>query len=299
LRDKSGVFGILSIGSLDEPALEQEEIASLTEMADDLAFAVSAIRVAVRHENLRLSLLHQRGITEKRMKKINELNKVLDAYDYSVTNALKVPLRYIKGYAQLLEENYTGALDKQGKEYLKVILRSVKDANKITDNLSMLSKAAHQDIEIEEVDLSVIARSVAANLKQLAPNRKVEFVIQPDLSCYASMHLATVLVEILFENAWKGTECSLAARIEFGQINEDKEIVFFLKDNGCGFDSQRARNIFTPFHSYHTDATFEGTGLGLATAERIVHRHGGRIWAEGELGKGATIFFILPSRNGK
>ena len=297
LKNKGKAFGILGIGACNQFSREDEEVISLSEMADDIAFAVSAIRAEVRHENLRISLLEQKGVTSKRMAEIRELNKVLEAYDYSVSNALKVPLRYIEGYTQFLEEQYGDQLAEAGKEYLAVINRSVKDARKITDNLSMLSKAAHQDIELEEVDLSIIANSVAANLQQVEPGRKVKFRIEEGVKCYASMHLATVLIEILFENAWKGTECSLDGIIEFGKFTQDEKEIIFLQDNGCGFDSQRARSIFTPFHSYHTDSTFEGVGLGLATAERIINRHGGKIWAEGELGVGATFYFFFPARD--
>lgn len=296
LKNKGKIFGILTIAALDHIETGEEEVISLTEMADDLAFAIAALRVEIRHENLEMALLRQKGLSRERFRIINELNKVLEAYDYSVTNALKVPLRYIEGYSQLLSEKYLEKLDEEGRKYLQVIHSSVKNANRIADNLSMLSRAAHQEIEIEEVDLSIIAQSVAANLMGLNSSREIDIDISEGLVCSASMYLATVLIEILFENAWKSTEFAEKSKIEFGRLVVGSETVYYVKDNGCGFEPKRAERIFTPFHSYHTDASFEGTGLGLATAERIVKRHGGRIWAEGELDAGATIYFSLKKK---
>jgi len=239
------------------------------------------------------------GLLENHVKEITGLNKDLEAFDYSVSNALRVPIRHIIGYSRLLNDEFRDELGERGEEIIDKISASVGSAARLIDALLSLSRATRKELALETVELGQLAKMAAGRLQKENPSREVELIIADGLPVTGDWQLLQIALEQLIENAWKFTADQTEAVIEFGETEREGETVYFVRDNGRGFDSSRAERIFTPFHSYHTDQAFEGVGLGLATVKRIVERHGGRIWAESEPGKGAAFYFTLGDKPNK
>jgi len=167
--------------------------------------------------------------------------------------------------------------------------------SQLIDDLLNLSRISRTEMHYEEVNLTAIAKAIAAELQKTQPERQVEFVIGENIVARGDLHLLSIVLDNLLRNAWKFTSKHLHARIEFGTIQQDGRLVYYVRDNGAGFDMNYANKLFTPFQRLHKSTEFEGTGIGLATVQRIIHRHGGSIWAEGEVEKGATFYFTLQS----
>jgi PAS domain S-box-containing protein len=218
-------------------------------------------------------------------------NVELEAFSYSVAHDLRAPLRAINGFSQLILEDYAEKVDAEGRDYLQRIATASHRMGQLIDGLLALAKIAKPDLERERVDLSGLARSIAAHFDS---PRDVVWNLADPLIADGDPRLLRSLMENLLGNAWKFTRDRKPATIEVGTVNRDAATVFYVKDNGVGFDMAHARQLFSPFRRLHTDADFEGTGIGLATVERIVRRHGGRIWAESAPGEGATFYFTLP-----
>jgi light-regulated signal transduction histidine kinase (bacteriophytochrome) len=191
-------------------------------------------------------------------------------------------------------EDYADNLDEKGKDYLQRISAAGKQMGSLIDDMLKLSRLTRSEMFIEQVDLSSIAESIAEELKQREPNRKVVFNISKSLIVTGDGALIKILFQNLLDNAWKFTSRKHAAVIEFGKTFYNNQQVFFLKDNGIGFDNKYAEKIFEPFQRLQED--FEGTGIGLATVQRIVTVHGGKIWAEGKINEGATFYFTFDKR---
>lgn len=235
---------------------------------------------------------------ERRLAELEIVNKELEAFSYSVSHDLRAPLRSIDGFSQALLEEYHERLDDQGRIFLTRVRANAQKMGHLIDDILKLSRVTRAEITIEEVDLASLAREVLAELTDSDPHRRVETVIPASLVAQADRHLARVLLDNLLGNAWKFTSRRDAARIELGCLNgggEGDESAFFVRDNGAGFDMVYAGKLFGAFQRLHSSAEYEGTGIGLATVQRIVHRHGGRAWAEGVVGQGATFFFTLPA----
>ncbi|HXU83257.1 MAG TPA: ATP-binding protein, partial [Polyangia bacterium] len=222
-------------------------------------------------------------------------NRELEAFSYSVSHDLRAPLRSISGFSQALEEDEAERLHEQGRDYLKRIQSATLRMSQLIDDLLALAKVSRGDLQRGNARLGEIARAVAEVLQQTDPERRVEWRLDEALRADADPRLVKIVFENLLGNAWKFTRKQPAARIEVGEQRERNEgqRVFFVRDNGAGFDMVHAEKLFAPFQRLHTSAEFEGTGVGLATVQRIIHRHGGRIWAEGTEGQGATFFFTL------
>ncbi len=220
-------------------------------------------------------------------------NAELDAFAYSVSHDLRAPLRGIDGFSQALLEDYQARLDDTGRGYLRRVRAGTQRMAQLIDDLLGLSRVTRADFRRERVDLSALAETVAAELKRTAPRREVEFVITPGISVDGDMRLLQVVLENLVGNAWKYTGKCARARIEFGVSRQDGKVSYYVRDNGAGFDMAYANKLFGAFQRLHSSGEFEGTGIGLATVQRIVHRHGGRVWAEGAVGQGATFYFTL------
>jgi len=220
----------------------------------------------------------------------------LEAFSYSVAHDLRAPLRGMNGFAQVLLDTYRDKLDADGQEFLQEILLNTSKMADLIDGLLSLARVTRSDLQREHADLSEIVREVAAGLRAVEPHRKVEVTAPDSLAADVDPRLARALFENLLGNAWKFTRKQPAARIEFGATEGDGGLVFFVRDNGAGFDMAYANKLFAPFQRLHTDEAFAGAGIGLATAQRIVHRHGGRIWAEGMVGLGASFYFTIPAR---
>jgi len=220
-------------------------------------------------------------------------NKELEAFSYSVSHDLRAPLRSIDGFSLALLEDYEEKLDAEGKDNLHRVRAATQRMGVLIDDLLDLSRVTRAGMKMQKVDLSAMGRAVAAELENSQPGRRTEFHIQEGLEAHADSNLMRIALENLLENAWKFTSKRESARIEFGQTNNNGSRVYFVRDDGAGFDSARATRLFGAFQRFHDKNDFPGTGVGLATVQRIVQRHGGRIWAESVPGKGATFYFTL------
>ncbi len=230
---------------------------------------------------------------EQRQKALEVVNAELESFSYSVAHDLRTPLRSIDGFSQAVLEDYMDKLDEDGQKYLQSIRRSAQQMARLIDDLLMLSKVTRSEIHLETVNLSAIARSLLAHFQKNDPERRVEVVIPPELIIEADGRLMTIVLENLLGNAWKFTSKCPEARIELGLEEKEGKTVYFVRDNGAGFDMTYAHKLFGAFQRLHSAKEFDGTGIGLAIVRRIILRHGGQVWAEGEVDKGATLYFTL------
>jgi two-component system NtrC family sensor kinase len=243
-----------------------------------------------------------RELAETKSALVEELkykNKELETFSYSVSHDLRAPLRSIDGFSQALIEDYGDRLDETAKNYLQRIRAAAQRMAALIDDMLLLSRISRAQVNRERVDISSLAHTVAEELKNENPERVVAVKIQPGLTTHADRGLMRVLLDNLLGNAWKFTARTSDARIELRAQAQGADTVFFVKDNGAGFDMAHANVLFQPFQRLHDAADFPGTGIGLATVQRVVDHHGGRIWAEGKVGCGATMFFTIPSSRSK
>ncbi len=222
-----------------------------------------------------------------------QLNKELEAFSYSVSHDLRSPLRHINSYTQIILEEYADSLDDKGQEYFNRILFSTQQMNQLIDNILRLSKVTRANLQLEKVDLSSIVHDLVTTLRNDNPDREVEVVMPKELLVRADEPLIHIAMDNLISNAWKYTGKTPKARIELGSFEQDNKQVIFVRDNGVGFKTDNIDKLFIPFQRFHTDQEFAGTGIGLALVKRIVLRHGGTIWAEGEVNQGAVFYFTL------
>jgi PAS domain S-box-containing protein len=225
-------------------------------------------------------------------KAAEEANRELEAFSYSVAHDLRAPLRGIDGFSQALIEDYSDKLDDEGRHYLGRVRESAQHMAELIEGLLGLARLSRSEMQWEAVDLSNLARASIERLRASDPDRSVECVIEDGLVQEGDARLLAAVLENLLANAWKFTRQESNPRIEFGRV-DDAGGPFVVRDNGAGFDMDYASKLFGVFQRLHAASEFEGTGIGLATVQRIVRRHGGRIWAEGEVGQGATFYFTL------
>jgi PAS domain S-box-containing protein len=220
-------------------------------------------------------------------------NRELEAFSYSVAHDLRAPLRSIDGFSLALLEDYSGKLDADGQRFLRRVRESAQHMAQLIDSLLSLARITRGVVRSEQVDLSKLANATVGRLTASQPDRNVEFRVSEELTATGDGHLLAVVLENLLGNAWKFTRHQPNAYIEFGSTEQNGRAVFYVRDNGAGFDMAFAPKLFGVFQRLHTAEEFEGTGIGLATVSRIIRRHGGRIWAEGSVGAGATFYFTL------
>src|SRR5256712_65490 len=220
-------------------------------------------------------------------------NSELDAFAYSVSHDLRAPLRSIDGFHQVLLEDPAAQLDEAGRDSLRRVRAATQRMGILIDDLLKLARVTRAEIRAEAVDLSDLARDIAAELQRATPERLVEFKIAPQLRAQGDPRLLRVVLDNLLRNSWKYTAKQARPRIEFGSVEENGGRAFMVRDNGAGFDMKYADKLFGVFQRLHSAAEFEGTGIGLATVRRIINRHGGRSWAEGAVDQGATFYFTL------
>lgn len=230
---------------------------------------------------------------QQRTTELAAVNKELEAFSYSVSHDLRAPLRSMDGFSQILLEDHFEALDEEGRDYLGRIRAASQRMGKLIDDLLSLSRVTRSEMRREQVNLSRMARGIASDLYQTDPDRDVKIKITPGMVTTGDSHLLEIVIDNLLNNAWKFTQNRLPANVEFGYTYMNGETAYFVRDNGAGFDMAYAGKLFGAFQRLHTMSEFPGTGIGLATVQRIIHRHGGRIWAEGEVDKGATFYFTL------
>jgi PAS domain S-box-containing protein len=224
---------------------------------------------------------------------LEAVNKELEAFSYSVSHDLRAPLRAIDGFSQALVEDVGPLLKPEHHSHLNRVRQAAQRMGLLIDDLIKLARVTRTDVKIDDVDLSEIAQILATNLQDSAPERQAEFVIAPDLQARGDPRLVQVALDNLLSNSWKFTAPRTPARIEFGKAVANGKPAFFVRDNGVGFDMNYAGKMFGAFQRFHDAREFSGTGIGLATVQRIVHKHGGRIWAESQPGEGATFYFTL------
>jgi PAS domain S-box-containing protein len=249
----------------------------------------------------------QSKIAEENIKKLNEnllrhsfelatANKELEAFSYSVSHDLRAPLRSIDGFGQAILEDYADKLDEQGKDYIQRVRTATQRMGQLIDDLLRLSRLSRAELHVEQIDLSSLARTTAEKFQASEPSRKVKITIQDQISISGDKKLLEILFENLLGNAWKFTGNTKHPMIKFGETTKDGERVYYIQDNGAGFDMAYADKLFIPFQRLHSVDEYPGTGIGLAIVSRVVRRHGGRIWAESEVDKGATFYFTLQER---
>jgi len=223
-------------------------------------------------------------------------NRELESFSYSVSHDLQAPLRGINGFSEILWENYQSSLDERGQHYLQRIQANSKRMSELIDALLQLSRVTRSQMKPVQVDLSAISQDIIEELRTDNPKRQVAVKITPDLKTTGDPQLLRIVLNNLFHNAWKYSSKKPRAEIEFGIVDKNAEHPsYFVRDTGAGFNPEYADKLFTAFQRLHSESEFPGTGIGLATVQRIVYRHGGKVWAEGESDRGATIYFSLRS----
>lgn len=292
------VTGSVNAYAVDGNFFTPDIVLLMRELAADVSFALDAFaekRLRTQMENRLKQLNAELELrVEERTHQLEVANKELEAFSYSVSHDLRAPLRSIDGFSQILLKKYQGQLDEAGNDYLQRVRRASQRMGMLIDDLLQLSRVTRSSLKREHIDLSGIAASVAEELRKTEPARRVEFDLQQGLFAEADPGLLRVVMDNLLGNAWKFTGKKTDARIEFGLCDRDGENAFFVRDNGDGFNMNYVHKLFGAFQRLHGASEFEGTGIGLATVRRIIHRHHGRVWAEGKEGQGATFYFTLP-----
>ncbi|MBI3853287.1 MAG: hypothetical protein HY298_23805 [Verrucomicrobia bacterium] len=222
-------------------------------------------------------------------------NQELEAFAYSVSHDLRAPLRSVDGFSQALLEDCGAGLGEVGRQHVQRVQTASRRMGQLIDDLLNLSRVTRAELRREQVDLAVLAQAVAGELAQGAPGRRVELVSAARLPVHGDPRLLRVVLENLLGNAWKFTRNKTDARVELGTKEQEGQKVYFVRDNGAGFEMAYVNKLFGAFQRLHPMAEYEGTGIGLATVQRIIHRHGGRVWAEGSVDQGASFYFTLPA----
>lgn len=287
------ILNILDDFTGEKMRLEESQRAMLNILDD---FDAERAKTVTANEELRKAFDSLRRAKEV----ADAANRELEAFSYSVSHDLRSPLRAIDGFSKTLLSGYQNLLDDRGKDYLQRVRGATQRMAQLIDDLLKLSRLTRGGMTVTQVDLSGIVRDVAAELQKTQPERRVSFRIAEGLSAMCDAHLLKVVFENLLGNSWKFTGYKERATIEFDATRVDGALTYFVRDNGAGFDMAYSDKLFATFQRLHLDREFPGTGIGLSLVQRIILRHGGKVWAEGAVGRGATFYFTLsPADQGE
>jgi light-regulated signal transduction histidine kinase (bacteriophytochrome) len=293
-------FGVLDLEeayreALDRalaPALDADEARARSRMAAEL-FAESLSPFEMVHRRVQMLNVELEQRVKDRTADLEAANGELETFSYSVSHDLRAPLRAIAGFSQALLDDYKEELDDEGRDLLNRVRAASARMTQLIEDILKLSRVTRAEMRRDPVDLSALAQTVAKGLEEAEPDRRVDFLIAGGIGVNGDAALLRIVLENLLGNAWKFTGHRPHAQIEFGATKRNGSRVCFVRDNGAGFDMDRAGSLFGAFQRLHCSADFPGTGIGLATVQRIVRRHGGEIWAESAVDKGATFFFVV------
>jgi two-component system sensor histidine kinase/response regulator len=295
-------YGIGAVDYLFKPLdadILRSKVAVFIELAKKSALIRKQTAEIIERESEARQLAEARALLladlEQKNRELAAVNQELEAFSYSVSHDLRAPLRSIDGFAHALLEDYAASLDEDGQEYLRHVREAAQHMGELIDGLLTLAGVTRSQLRREAVNLSQLARDVGKRLQNHSSDsaRQVELWVEEGLSAVGDTRLLENVLQNLLGNAWKFTSNRPEARVEVGKSIRDGVLAFFVRDNGAGFDMTYADRLFGAFQRLHAATEFEGHGIGLATVSRIVRRHGGRIWAEGQTGVGATFYFTL------
>jgi signal transduction histidine kinase len=285
-----------SIGAVDYlvkpvvPEFVRSKVAVFVELAKKNAL------LERQAQQLRESERAARELAETRAELVRDLehkNRELESFSYAVSHDLRAPLRRIDAFVRAVTETQAERLDETGRHFLDRVRESSQHLMRLIDDVLYLAKVTRAELRDQDVDLSALAGLLLERMGEASPARTVETKIRPGIIVSGDGQLLRIALENLLENAWKFTANEPVARIEFGTMTLGGELACYVRDNGAGFDMTYADRLFAPFRRLHGSSEFPGTGIGLATVQRIIHRHGGRVWAEGLVGQGATFYFTV------
>ncbi len=283
-------LGVLCVFARNEFKPTKQSLEMLNELCGTVALAIENAKL---YQEVKKHTLQLEKIVSDRTAELQITNKELEAFSYSVAHDLRAPLRAIDGFSLALLEDYTDKLDKEGKNHLHRVRDGAKEMAQLIDDLLNLSRISRRELIRGTVDMSKIVKSIEEKLIASEAERKVKFSVADNIQVQGDNQLLKITMENLLNNAWKFTSKRKNTKIEFGVLEKEGKTVYYIKDNGVGFDMKYADKLFSPFQRLHRKEDYPGTGIGLATVRRIISKHGGSIWAESELDKGATFYFTL------
>ena len=272
------------------PEFVRSKVAVFVELAKKSELLRRQTQLLAESEQAALELAETRA---ELVRDLEHKNRELESFSYAVSHDLRAPLRRIDSFSRAILESQAEKLDEAGRRYLDRVREASQQMSQLIDDVFYLSRVTRADLREQDVDLSGLAQLILSRLQEGEPARKVDLKIRPGVIVTGDGQLLRIALENLFENAWKFSSKQAESRIEFGVTQASGEPTYFVRDNGAGFDMTYADRLFGPFQRLHAQGEFPGSGIGLATVQRIIHRHGGRVWAEGLVGQGATFQFTL------
>lgn len=291
LISRNKFYGVLTLVLSDSGRLfDERDLEFANELARRATLAIENAKLYKQMQDSNAELEHR---VAWRTTELEAINKELEAFSYSVSHDLRAPLRSIDGFSNKILKDYSNLLDDQGKDYFNRVMNASRHMGHLIDDLIKLARISRIDMNIEEINLSDMARSIISELKESNPERVISIYFQDNMIITGDRNLMHVALNNLLGNAWKYTKNKTETEIEFATVQKDGQTVYFIKDNGAGFDMRYVDKLFGAFQRLHSLSEFEGTGIGLATVQRIVRRHKGTIWAESEVDKGTTFFFTF------
>jgi signal transduction histidine kinase len=281
-------LGVVAIVVARRSTFYDDDLALLQLLADQAG-------VVLEHRRLFAEVQALNHALERNLSEVRALNDELGAFAYSVSHDLRAPLRSIDGFSQILLEDKGPELGEDGRKHLDRVRAAAARMGTLIDDMLLLSRLTRDDMRVQSVDLTALARVVVDELRAREPRRNVEFESNGALPANGDERLLRIALTNLIGNAWKFTRQREPAHISVGGETRDGGVTFYVRDDGVGFDMRYAQKLFGAFQRLHSTQEFEGSGIGLATVQRIIRRHGGRVWAESEVGKGTTFYFTLPT----